>query len=257
VNPNQCRVALRPRGPLEVFDLCVRLVRANLRDVVALFAVTVGPMWVALGALAWWLEGDPQVLVPLLVAAALPLPAPFSVLSGRLLFAPRFPARAVLRDLLHHLPQLAWAWLVQLGVLVVGVATCGLGWMAGHSVWLFIEETALLERVGAGRSLQRSMRLASAHPGAALAGTMGRLVLTGWCVVVAEAGGQALLGTVLQLGAPFGSAWSGIVTPWVVLGALSAQPLFAMYRLLLYVDVRTRVEGWDLQVRLRAAGMGS
>lgn len=255
MNPNQCRVALRPRGPLEVFDLALRLVRANPADMLALGALTVLPPWVALSALCLAVEGDPEVMVPVLAVAVLPLAAPFAVLSGRLLFSERFPVRAVVVDLLRHLGPLVWAWLVQVAILVVGVVTCGLGWLAGHSVWLFVEETSLLERVGAGRSLQRSLRLASAHPGAALAGTLGRVVLTAWCMAVAEAGGQALLGTVLQLGSPFGSALDGIVTPWLVLGAVAAQPMFAVYRLLLYVDVRTRVEGWDLQVRLRAAGM--
>jgi hypothetical protein len=257
MNPNQCRVALRRRGPLEVFDLTTRLLRAGARDVVALASLTVLPLWALLGPWAWWVEGDPLILLPALVVAAVPLTAPFTVLSGRLLFAPRFPARAVLLDLLHHVPQLAWAWLVQGAIVLVGVATCGFGWLAGHAVWHFVEETSLLERVGPGRSLGRSQRLASLHPGAALAGTLGRVALTAWCALVAEGLGQALLGTVLQLGSPFGSAFDGRVTPWVVLGVLAAQPVFAMYRLLLYVDVRTRVEGWDLQVRLRAAGMAS
>jgi len=257
VNPNQCRLALRPRGPLEVFDLGVKLVRANLLDMGALGALLVVPPSLALGAVAWWFEGDPKLLLPLLLLACLPLPAPFAVLTGRLLFADRFRVREVLLDLFHHLGLLLWVWMVDLCVWVIGIATCGIGWLAGHSAWMFVEETTLLERVGPGRSLRRSFRLASRQPGAAVSGTLGRLAITGWGAAVGEAGGQALVNTVLQLGEPFGSAVAGQVTPYLIFGVLAAQPLFAIYRLLLYVDARTRVEGWDLQVRLRAAGLGS
>jgi len=257
VNPNHCRVALRPRGPLEVFDLGLRLVRGNLRDVLSLLALTVLPPWLLLSGWAWWVEGAPELVLVAALAACLPLPAPFAVLTGRLLFAERFPVRAVVVDLLHHIPQLLWVWVLQAFVWVLGLATCGAGWLLLHSTWLFVEETTLLERVDMGRSLRRSYMLAAAHPGAALSGTLGRLVLTAWCAVVGEAAGQALVGTVLQLGTPFGSVYDGVATPYLVLGMLVAQPLFAIYRLLLYVDVRTRVEGWDLQVRLRAAGLGT
>ena len=67
--------------------------------------------------------------------------------------------------------------------------------------------------------------------------------------------GHGIVEFLLQLGRPFGSLSNGEVTPYAVAGVLLAQPLIALYRLLLYVDVRTRLEGWDLQVSLRALGM--
>ena len=58
-----------------------------------------------------------------------------------------------------------------------------------------------------------------------------------------------------QRGRPLPSALEGVATPWLTAGILASHPVWALWRLLLYVDVRTRVEGWDLQVGLRAAGL--
>ena len=49
-----------------------------------------------------------------------------------------------------------------------------------------------------------------------------------------------------------GSVLDGVATVPAIAGMLLVQPFIAMYRLMLYVDVRTREEGWDLQVELRA-----
>ena len=73
--------------------------------------------------------------------------------------------------------------------------------------------------------------------------------------MAAESLGQGIIGFVFQLGAPFGALSSGDATPYLLMGVLLANPVNAMYRLLLYVDARTRSEGWDLQVRLRALGL--
>ncbi len=52
---------------------------------------------------------------------------------------------------------------------------------------------------------------------------------------------------------PFDGITKFKVSPWVLGGILAANPLLAVYRMMLYLDVRTRVEGWDLQVALRQA----
>ena len=67
--------------------------------------------------------------------------------------------------------------------------------------------------------------------------------------------GQLIVAQGLQLGQPFGSAMDLQVTPYLLFGMLAVQPLHALYRLLLYIDVRTRVEGWDLQVAFRGAAI--
>lgn len=256
MNPNLCRVVLRPRGPLEVFDLSLRLLRAHPGVFARLTALLVLPLALVLGLGAWLTGGQLAWLAaPVLVAPA--LQAPFTLLGGRLLFADTFTVRQVLRELVSRpgafLAVPGWIGLAQLS----GVAMCGFGWPLTLAVAAFVTEAALLERSPAGKAMGRSLRLAGFNPGIAIAASMGWAGLTVWGAAVGEATGQAVVGSILQLGAPFGTATDGIVTPYLLAGALVIQPVYAVYRLLLFVDVRTRVDGWDLQVGLRAAGLAA
>jgi hypothetical protein len=256
MNPNLCRVVLRPRGPLEVFDLGLRMVGSNGRPMLTLAAATVVPVWLPLAVFAWWLPDQGWLAAFLAVVVGVPVQLPFTLLGGRLLFSDTVSVREVLRAWLGLIAPTIGVWFLYGAALVIGMLFCGWGVLFTLVPALYLAETTVLERVPMERGLRRSSRLASAHPGTAGAGALGWLGLTVWFALVGEYGMQALLGTVLQLGNPFGTLLGGAVTPGLLLGLLAAQPAIAIYRLLLYVDVRTRVEGWDLQVRLRAAGLG-
>lgn len=253
MNPHLSRIALRPRGPFEVFDLTLRFLRERPRAFSVLAAWMVLPPAVLLGALAWWSSGSWWVLVPTLLLTFV-VQAPFTVLGGRLLFAEDASVRQAMGATARSAGGLFIAWFLEL--LGLALVCSGFGIVA-LPVLLYLPETALLERVDVGRGLRRSMRLASGHLGVAVVGVVARFALTLWGALLGELSGQALVGFVLQLGEPFGSLAAGQLTPYAVLGILGVQPLIAVYRLLLYVDVRTRMEGWDLQVGLRALGLGT
>jgi hypothetical protein len=181
--------------------------------------------------------------------------APFTLLGGRLLF----DESVSVGDIASDLRARAWpSWIPSLAIafaaFVGSVASCGV--IAVSLLFLvFLPECALLERVDPRRGLRRSWRLSSGAPGGAIAGAIGRWVLAAWCASVAEASGQAVVSYIFQANLPIPSALDGFATPWVLLGLLASSPLWAIWRLMLYVDARTRVEGWDLQVGLRAAGL--
>lgn len=254
MNPHLSRIVLRVRGPLEVFDLAWRLIRETWRTQARMLAVTWLPVALLGVPLCWFAEGSAWTLLwPLLWAPI--LQAPFTVLTGRLLFDPQVRVGAVLRELLGRAKDLAGSQLVAAFGTSFGVLTCFYGLIPVQAALLYLPEATLLERVGVSRATRRSMRLAGGHVGIALLGAVSRWALTLWFGLVGESSGQALFTWVLQLGAPFGSLMTGEVTPFLLGGLLLAQPVHAVYRLLLYVDVRTRNEGWDLQVGLRAAGL--
>lgn len=255
MNVHQCRVALRPRNPLEVFDLTLALLRAHPGSFAAMASYTLLVPVVAAVLLTGALD---QGLLVLLVAPFLHplLHAPFTLLAGRLLFAEDVRIRAVLYEMLRQPMRTFQALLYTSGALLLGGMCSAVGALLTVPAAIYSGEAALLEG-GGGRTLSRAMRLASSNPANAVAAMAAWGGLTVWGMLVGEGLGQVVMGFVLQLGAPFGSMLAGDITVFMVAGSLIAQPLVAMYKLLLYVDARTRVEGWDLQVGLRAARLGA
>lgn len=256
MNPNLCRVVLRERGPLEVFDLAVRLLRAHPGPALRLLLATVALPALGFSVAAWLTDGH-WALLPATLPLFPLLQAPATLLGGRLLFSDQVRVRDALREVARRPIALGVATLQRGVASLAGLVAFGVGLPFAMAATAWLTEAALLERVDASRGLRRSLRLSGANPGVAAAAVAGQLGLTAWGALVGETAGQGLVGFVLQLGEPFGSVTGGRVTPYLLAGVLAAQPLIALYRLLLYVDLRTRVEGWDLQVGLRAAGLGA
>jgi hypothetical protein len=256
MNPHNCRIVLRPRGPFEVLDLAFLVLRRHRRPFLTLAAWTVLPpaliltvsCWLTRGA--WVLALGPCLLAPL-------IHAPATVLAGRLLFSERATLREAVTELGERLVPLGLAWLQVAAAVALGIVSCGALLLVAGPAVAWVTETALLERIGSQRALRRSMRLAAQAPAHAVAASAGWVGITMWGGVAGEAMGQAVVSFVLQLGTPFGTLVDGFATPWLLAGMLVVQPLYGVWRLLLYVDARTRAEGWDLQVWLRAAGLGA
>ncbi len=260
MNPNLCRIELRPRSPLAVFDLTWRLLAERGGPFVRLGLLLLLPMWIVSLPIGWWFDWH-WVLAVLVWAAGAVLRIPFTLLAGRLMFADEVSVLALLRELLSR-----WAGMIGLVSLMAvnafaGVCTCGVSLVPTLLLWVWVPECVLLEqrpdsvRRGVWVAARRSQRLVGHGSSAALAGAVGGVFLSVWFAGLAEAFGSACMGFLLQFGAPFGSPWDLQATPWILFGLLAAQPVIGAYRLLLYVDTRTRSEGWDLQVALRALGL--
>ncbi|MFK7927806.1 MAG: hypothetical protein AB8H79_06440 [Myxococcota bacterium] len=251
MNPNLCRVALRPRGPFEVFDLTLRFIRERARPLLWLSVCTVLPATVVCSFLSFY--DDYQYIALLIAVGVAPLiHAPFTAVGGRLLFADDTSVR-----------QGLWSTIRRPSGLVVTVGASVATWVlicTGVGVLalpftVYLPETAILERVSLSRGTSRSSRLAAGQLGVATVAAIAPWALMLWGGLVGELSGQLLVGFVLQLGQPLGALEFGDMTPFLLAGILLSHPIYAIFRLLLYVDVRTRMEGWDLQVGLRALGI--
>ena len=97
MNPNLCRIELRPRGPLEVFDLTWRLMATRAGLFTRLFAAVFLPIWIVALPIGWWTDWHWAVGVVVTVLA-LSLRLPFTLLAGRLMFAETVSIRTVLWD---------------------------------------------------------------------------------------------------------------------------------------------------------------
>lgn len=260
MNPNLCRIELRPRGPLEVFDLTWRFLGQHAGVYARLTALIGLPLWFLCLPIGWFTDWHWGVGAGLAVAATA-LRAPYTLLTGRLMFADRVPLRTVLLACLRAVPRLLAMGLLQLLLAASAVLSCGVtglfGWflLAWQLESLVLEQRAGGLKVGAMWAGRRSWNLAAQSGVGAIAAVVGGLFLLGWFALMAEACGQAGLSFVLQMGSPLGQLQDLQATPWVLLGLVLAQPVISAYRLLLYVDTRTRAEGWDLQVSLRALGL--
>lgn len=251
MNPHACRIVLRPRGPLEAIDLSFMLLREARVPVVGLAALTLLPAWGATMGLAWALGWSPLVaLVPFVFGPL--LQAPFTVLFGRFLFSAKVPLKEVWRGTTQGLFGVGMSW----AITDFSLLFCfGIGLIA-QPLLAFLPEVVLLERARFGRAIIRVTHLVASQPIGAALSVAARWGLPLWGMLAGEVLGQFLVSFLLQIGEPFGSLAGGQITPFALAGILAVQPLLAVYRLMVYVDARTRTEGWDLQVAIRAVRLG-
>lgn len=245
----RARVAFRDRVFIDVMDLALRfiVVHARLYARVALVvlvpavAVTYGIAYSA-GWVAGWIAA---------FVLALAAQVPFTVLASRVVFQEQVRAREVLRAALGDLPRILvmrvlWAFAVALSSLLV-VAPAG--WVA--TVFGFTNEVMLLERAPIGQSFARSNRVASSSLPDAILGFFLATTVPILGILLADVGGRQLIGELFQFRAP-ASLFSEGGSFLALLGWFCVVPYVATARFFVYLNVRTRVEGWDVQTRFAA-----
>ena len=253
MNLLEARVALRPRSMSDVLDLAGPFCIANRRALLPWVLVTTA-MGAALAAgcrlgLGWsWSAVWTAIGGYLVVTNGL-----FTQVAGELLF--REPRQIRLRTnagrFLRRLPQYVVARILQWLVLAACAAVfVPLPIFAPRL--FFVSEVVLLESASPASALARSSRLVLFRSipclGLALACVSAPFVFA----VAAEVVGDALVNLVFEMGRPFGSLWSDGGSGFAVLGALLSAPFVASASFLGYIDLRTRKEGWDIQLRLMA-----
>lgn len=254
MNPDRATIAIRERSLAELYDLALLAVRRRPWPPLLLVAIGAGP-WMALDA--WLLLGQGSrdeawaMWYPLLLLVAAQAPfafAPLTAWMGEAMFSERPSLGAALRD--------GWRpWFT----LLVGGAVRGLFAVFPLLLPLWpahLPEVLVLER----QRLLPAWRRAAALRGAAGSATVVHLLaalLVGATAIWCLAGTWSALGGLLLHADPWSFESWHLYAPgrsllphialWLAAGWL------AMVRFLWYIDLRTRCEGWAVDLELREA----
>jgi hypothetical protein len=189
----------------------------------------------------------------------------FTIAAGRLMFQETITVREVLGRYLRRLPAYAMALLLA-RVMVWGsvlmmfsrplIALAVTVLLLYFFLWprsLFVHEICLLEGAGPMQVFSRGRRFVFRHYGAALGMLCAGLGAQAAFVLVFEAMLRyGLVDFLLQLGEPLGNLFKEGGSAFALMGFFAAVPYVAVARFLTYIDLRTRKEGWDIQLKFTA-----
>lgn len=257
MNLLEARVALRPRSMSDVIDLAGPFCIANRRLMAKLgLLVTVaggGFCWLARATWGWsWTATWFAVAGFLVLANGL-----FTQAAGELLFrAPdEISAMQVLRRFGRRFLPFLLAKILHMVILVL-CAALFVPLPIFASRLFFVSEAVLLESGTPFASHARSSRLVLYRSIPCLGLAMACLCAPFLFAIAADLAGETLIDLVFQMGRPFGFLWSDGGSACAVIGALLSAPFVASASFLAYIDLRTRKEGWDIQLRFLALSDG-
>lgn len=249
---DQTLVQVRERSFLDVMDLALIVVRTRFWPIASTALLGIAP-WAALN---YWLtqsadESGRGVLYLVLMAFEAPIAtAPITILMGGMMFGARPKAGRILSTMLGSLvPLLLFQGLLR----AIMLGSFLLAWLIPLRL-PFLNEVIVLERGPWSRVIKRASELTGDRTGE---------LLGQWIAMLAFGGGFALAFwfATNQIAAIFNrepvweeTDWSGVFGGRGVLGVWIAIAFFAVVRFLTYIDQRIRLEGWEVELRLRAAG---
>jgi len=254
MNLLSARVVLRQRSLADSLDLALPFCLANKRPLGVLSLVTLAPVAALLAYLRiakhWtW----PSVWLACAVASLL-VEGVFTIALGELLFKPpaQVRARAFIGRALRRLPITTVAIVLRQIVLWVSASMLLAPLFIFAPPSIFVPEALLLEGASLGKAVARSRALARNRMAVCTGIWLTTIALPVLGAISMDVLGNTLVGFVLQLGRPTGELFTDGGSGFAVVGALLAVPLAAAVRFLGYVDLRTRKEGWDIQLRFVA-----
>ena len=245
----QTRVAFRERTLPDVVDLSLRFTVAHARAYLQVAAATIVPLLVGTYFLARYTT--PTLTWCCVFVAIIFAEAPFTILASRLVFADHVPTRVVLSETLRALPKLVVVVVSQLFAIAVATTMMIVPGVWLGVAWHFTFEVLLLERASTFGAFTRSQRMISGAFGEAFVALGVRTMIDVAVIVLAEYAGRSLLEDFLQVTPP-ASLWSGGAGMLSLVGVWLWVPFRATLRFFVYLDLRARREGWDIQTRFAA-----
>jgi hypothetical protein len=244
-------IVIRERSFLELLDLAIVVVRE--RPVVLSLAALIGIM--PFGALNVWLLSDlafPRSLWVVLLLMEVPwATAPLTLVLGDLMFGVRPRPGRILRIMVVSFPKFFVTQFLFRGLLLLFV----IGYVLVPTRLCFLSEVVLLERVGWWRALPRAFAICRGYQGELLVRALGQIAF-GLTFALCFRMGMESLGSVMGGGEltwdqPGLADIGGLLFQ---IGVWIAIAYFAVVRFLSYIDRRIRLEGWEIELRLKDVG---
>lgn len=268
---DQTLIHIRERSFLDLLDLALVVLRRRPWAVGSAAVAGIGP-WAALYAGLASMPDVPMIFALGLAWMAFPwATAPMTVVLGGLMFGERPSAGRVLRTIVRALPALVLYQGLLRGFLLVTI----FGIPIVPARLAFLNEVILLERGRSGGRDRHGQSVAGRC--GALCGDRGGelfgqwMVLIVFCAMFIEAlrwAIDSLIATLFnrltwdttttnEFGEPLldGLYWTFDFRDWTMqLGLWIVVTYLGVVRFLTYIDQRIRLEGWEVELRLRAAG---
>ncbi len=278
------RITLRPRSLSEVLDLALLVTTNGMAGISSrLAAIALLPM--LLGALAMHYLAELSWMTVMLTTwlYASFIQGLFTVAIGQWLLSAEDPTvRTVLREFGRHLgrwfggwlwsrvlylPLILWAGFVAgmelplvgagadtdeaVGMVLLGMF-CAMMGMPAHQSTLFLYEAVLLEQSRPSAAIKRSRQFVRAVSSRSWSAAL--MLVTVWATILflSDQVLRFIVEDLLQTGFVAPGSFGVGGSPYLAFGLLVAVPVLAVTRFLLYIDGRTRVDGWDVQVKFMA-----
>jgi hypothetical protein len=243
------RVVLRERAVVDVLDLALRFTVRHGRPYARLGLLVLPPFVAASIAIAR--TAGPATAWALSLFVATLAGAPFTALASRLVFEDEVRIARSAREAFRAAPQL-----LALRVVEVLAGGLGLAFFTVPGLWflaltLFDVEATLLERASLRRAIERSASIARRGSGEALVTLVLLFLLHVLVTLATDGGGRAIISALLEAHAPL-ALWDRGWSVLSLVGFWLFVPYAATARFFVYLDMRTRTEGWDIQTRFVA-----
>jgi hypothetical protein len=243
-------IQIRERGFLDLLDLALVVVRARPVTLGLAAAVGIAP-FAAWNAWLMTVPDFPGALLVLLIMMEAPwATAPLTIVLGGLMFGSRPSVRGVLATLARSFGSMLLFQGIVRGVLMV----TGIFYLLVPARLVFANEVILLERER-WRVIRRCGQLTDQREGGFLARWVAQLIFGGLFLAVFWIGATALAYSLVSSELTWDTPdeqslfdFRAQLAIWISIA------FFTVARFLMYIDQRIRLEGWEVELRLRAVG---
>ena len=270
---DRTRIPIRERTFPDVLDLALAVTREHAGQLLGLLVLGAAPFI----ALNHWLLGTdfavmlfdmdqpPEDLIGMwvryvymlsvLLVIEVPLAtAPMTLYLGQALFVERVDWRRLARDYLRNLPQMFFFQVVIRALATPWIIT----WFFMYSFWPYLSEVILLENnpwrqkksVARLSTLARNRALHGSNSGDLLARWLGAVLLAAVLVLSVTTMLWVVRCILLEV---YDEVDSTLITIYLQAAIWLVVGYFTVVRFLSYLDLRIRSEGWELELRMRAA----